>query len=85
MSRSNEAPSLDVGDIRELAHRRSNGLDVKLSWLAGTELTIVSVEDNNTGSSFEVSVQPGQKPLDVFHHPFAYAVASEGAESQKAA
>jgi hypothetical protein len=58
---------------RELAHRRSCGIDVRLIWdPAGDDLT-VEVRD---GEAAALVVAVGERePLDVFRHPYAYAAA----------
>jgi hypothetical protein len=58
---------------RELAHRRSCGIDVRLIWdPAGDDLT-VEVRD---GDADALVVAVGERaPLDVFRHPYAYAAA----------
>lgn len=58
---------------RELAHRRSCGIDVRLIWdPAGDDLT-VEVRD---GDAAALVVAVGERsPLDVFQHPYAYAAA----------
>ncbi len=62
---------------RELAHRTSDGLDVFLLWQRerGRDRLAVVVTDSRTGGSFELEVRRGERPLDVFHHPFAFAAA----------
>jgi len=58
---------------RELAHRRTCGIDVRLIWdPAGDDLT-VEVRDGDAAALL-VPVG-GRPPLDVFRHPYAYAVA----------
>jgi hypothetical protein len=61
-----------MSDLRELAHRRNDGLDVRLLWDPSTDSVCVSLRDSRTGAGFEVPVGPHQRPLDVFRHPFAY-------------
>jgi hypothetical protein len=58
---------------RELAHRRSCGIDVRLIWdPAGDDLT-VEVRD---GDEAAMVVAVGRRaPLEVFRHPYAYAAA----------
>jgi hypothetical protein len=58
---------------RELAHRHSCGIDVRLIWdPAGDDLT-VEVRD---GDAAALVVAVGERaPLDVFRHPYAYAAA----------
>lgn len=57
--------------IRELDHRTSDGVDVRLLWNSGTDQVFVAVEDQRSGELFEVTV-PGADALDAFHHPYAY-------------
>jgi hypothetical protein len=33
----------------------------------------VSVADEKTGDQFTIEVRNGERPLDVFNHPYAYA------------
>jgi hypothetical protein len=40
----------------------------------------VSLHDAKTGEGFEVEVGPGERALDVFHHPFAYAAFRDAAK-----
>jgi hypothetical protein len=59
---------------RELAHRRSCGIDVRLLWDPDGGGLTVEVLDGSEGSSLVVPV--GERPpLDVFRHPYAYAAA----------
>ena len=64
---------------RELAHRRTDGLDVQLLWDPATDRVTVALRDGRTGDGFEVEVGPGERALDVFHHPFAYAAFRDAA------
>ena len=59
--------------LRELDHRVSDGIDVRLLWRPHDDRALVSVFDARTGESFTIVVREGQRPLDVFHHPYAYA------------
>ena len=59
----------------ELAEREHNGLAVTLYWVRQTSILIVTVVDSRTGQSFELVLEEGDPPLDVFHHPYAYAAA----------
>jgi hypothetical protein len=56
---------------RELAHRASNGIDVRLLWNRADNTVAVSVTDD-LGESFELRVG-SHEALDAFHHPYAYA------------
>jgi hypothetical protein len=58
---------------RELDHRINDGLEVRMLWDPGEDRVTVAVTDHKTGDMFEVEVGPGERALDVFHHPFAYA------------
>lgn len=60
-------------ELHELAHRRNDGLEVRLLWDPSSDTVHVSLQDAKSGASFDVPVLPGQHALDVFHHPFAYA------------
>jgi len=59
--------------IRELDHRRSDRIDVRLLWREADNKVLVSVADEKTGDQFTIEVRDGERPLDVFHHPYAYA------------
>jgi hypothetical protein len=59
--------------MRELDYRFSNGLQVQLWWDPETGCIWVSVRDARTANQFLIEVREGDRPLDVFHHPFAYA------------
>jgi hypothetical protein len=61
--------------VRELSSRNGDGLKVQLLWCTADDLLFVRVDDRRTGEGFSVPVRPGQSPLDVFHHPYAYAPA----------
>jgi hypothetical protein len=62
--------------IRELDHRASDGIDVRLLWNAETKAVLVSVAERD-GTSFEFQVPPADA-LQAFHHPYAYAHALQG-------
>ena len=75
-----EDPFLAAGDqprvvapsVRELDHRRSDGIDVTLLWRPSDGQVLVAVCDTKTGRAFELQVDPAHS-LNAFHHPFAYA------------
>ena len=71
--------SLHSVDRHELAYRSSNGIDVSLVWARSTNTVSVLVHDERSDDDFEVEIDPGTSPLDVFMHPFAYA-ARQGIE-----
>jgi hypothetical protein len=58
---------------RELDSRTSDGMQVRLLWRPLDNNVSVAVNDARTGEAFQVDVRPGQRALDVFHHPYAYA------------
>ena len=59
--------------IRELDHRRSDGIDVRLLWSAEVDRVWIDVHDARLGGSFRAEVDPGDA-LAAFRHPYAYAV-----------
>jgi hypothetical protein len=59
--------------MRELDGRLVNGLEVQLWWDSDTGCVWVSVRDARMGNQFLIEVRDGERPLDVFNHPFAYA------------
>ncbi len=58
--------------VRELDHRLTDGIDVRLLWNPRTDRVLVAVEDQRTGEYFELGV-PGTDALEAFHHPYAYS------------
>ena len=72
-----------ITTTRELAHRRNDGLDIRLLWDSATDQVTVSLHDAKTGDGFEVEVGPNERALDVFHHPFAYAAFREAARERR--
>jgi hypothetical protein len=62
-----------TAELRELDHRVSDGIDVRLLWRPSDDRVLVAVSDSKTGEAFAIEVGPDQRALDVFHHPFAYA------------
>jgi hypothetical protein len=66
-------PIEGLASMRELDYRLVNGLQVQLWWDSETSCTWVSVRDARTETQFLIEVRDGEQPLDVFHHPFAYA------------
>ena len=58
--------------VKELAHRAGDGIEVSLLWHeTGGGLTVICT-DERTGDWFTLDADP-ENALDVFHHPFAYA------------
>src|ERR1700742_1912682 len=66
-----------ITTFRDLAHRRNDGIDVTMFWDSATDRVTVAVNDAKGGDAFEISVLPGERAMDVFHHPFAYAAAAD--------
>jgi hypothetical protein len=66
--------------IRELHTRVTDGIQVRLLWCQHDGTLWVTVVNTKTGDAFHVGVQNGERPLDVFHHPYAYA-AHHGVET----
>ena len=58
---------------RELAHRANDGVEVALLWYPSNDVVSVQVVDARAGESFELVLGEGDRPLDVFQHPYAYA------------
>ena len=63
--------------LHELAHRRNDGIDVTMFWDSVTDRVTVAVDDASRTTRFEIVVGPGERALDVFHHPFAYRAVRE--------
>jgi len=66
-------PVESLASMRELDCRFVNGLQVQLWWDSEADGARVSVRDARSGTQFLIEVRNGERPLDVFHHPFAYA------------
>jgi hypothetical protein len=58
--------------VRELAYRANDGLEVVLFWHELTGVVTVAVSDSSSGAYFELAADPALA-LDVFDHPYAYA------------
>jgi hypothetical protein len=59
--------------VRELDHRFTDGIDVRLLWSQESGRVTVAVQDRRSGELFSVDVRSGEQAYDVFHHPYAYA------------
>ena len=66
-------PTNATAALRELDHRDSDGIDVRMLWRPQDDRVLVAVSDAKTGESFTIEVGDDQRALDVFQHPFAYA------------
>jgi hypothetical protein len=56
-----------------LASRENASIRVTLLWAADTNVVAVRVLDDGNDHEFELRVEPGVNPLDVYEHPYAYA------------
>ena len=59
--------------MRELDHRNSDGIDVRLLWNEHDGRVVVAVADAKTEEAFTVEVREGENAMKIFQHPFAYA------------
>ena len=62
-----------LASMRELDSRVGDGLHVRMLWDESNGKVWVSVLDTRTGDALSIEVAEGQRSLDVFQHPFAYA------------
>ena len=58
---------------RELGRRSGDGIEVRLLWCQYDGRVTVAVTDAKNGEAFELPVPEGERALEVFHHPYAYA------------
>ena len=58
--------------VRELAYRSCEGIEVTLLWSKRTNALSVAVNDTRTGEAFTLRADAANA-FDVFHHPYAYA------------
>jgi hypothetical protein len=58
---------------RELDSRTNDGIHVRLLWRRHDGRLWVDVVDTKAGEAFSVDVHYGERPLEVFRHPYAYA------------
>jgi hypothetical protein len=68
----------------ELAVRENDGVSVTLVWAPTTNLLAVVVVDSRRGERFELVIEPDDRPLKVFYHPYA-AAAERGVDLKEAA
>jgi hypothetical protein len=69
-------PHISTHQLRELAYRKNDGLEVTLFWQPDTEDLKVCVCDHKDGAYFEIRPQP-YEALVVFYHPYAYLADSD--------
>ena len=74
-------PDMMDKDTAELDYRRGGGIEVTLLWHRATGELTVSVTDEASGASFELSVA-ADEALAAFYHPYAYA-AVKGVSSNR--
>lgn len=58
--------------LREVDHRRTDGIDVRLLWRPADDRVLLAVADAWTGDAFSVEVEPGDA-FEAFRHPYSYA------------
>lgn len=58
---------------RELDYRATDGVEVALLWYPSNDVVSVQVVDAKANEAFELVLDEHDRPLDVFHHPYAYA------------
>ena len=76
--------SSDTGGGRELAHRQTQDIDVRLMWHPADDGCTVVVESRADGT--QVALDVGDRPaLAVYRHPFAYAVSPDDSQAPTAA
>jgi hypothetical protein len=68
--------------MRELDSRTSDGIHVRLLWHPPDGHVSVAVHDTKTGEQFDLPVGDGDRAVDVFHHPYAYAGDRRGSGRQ---
>lgn len=66
-------PNEETKMTRELDGRITDGIHVRLLWNPNDDRISVAVNDTKTGDAFELPVRDGDRVLDVFRHPYAYA------------
>ena len=72
--------STSAESTRELDSRISDGIHVRLLWHSDDGHLSVAVHDSKTGEAFELPVGDGDRALDVYHHPYAYAAGRRQAD-----
>ena len=71
------APSTITASVRELDSRTSDGIRVRLLWHPEDGHVSVTVEETKSGVIFDLPVRDGERALDVFRHPYAYAASRQ--------
>jgi hypothetical protein len=60
---------------KDLDFRAADGVEVTLLWAKSVNRVWVAVRNHRSGEEFELEIGADDNPLDVFHHPYAYAAA----------
>ena len=68
-----EVNATNITALRELTSRSANGVHVRLLWAEPEGRCSVAVTDVKSAEAFQIEVRAGERALDVFHHPYAYA------------
>jgi hypothetical protein len=66
------SPTTDRIEVHEIAHRRSDGIEVRLLWNSQTDRVSVTVLDERSGEAFELQVDSADA-LAAFDHPYVYS------------
>ena len=66
-------PSHRPARARELDSRLADGIRVRLLWHPADGHVSVTLADSKTGEAFELTVGDGDRAIDVYQHPYAYA------------
>ena len=59
--------------MHELDRPHADGIHVRLLWHPSDDRVAVAVADTKAGDAFVIAVRNGERALEVFHHPYAYA------------
>ncbi len=57
--------------------RTTDGIHVRLLWHPDDGQVSVTVRDSKGGKTLQLAVRDGDRALDVFHHPYAYAASDK--------
>ena len=66
---------------RVLATRGIDEFEISLLWDPATDELAVVIRHSEWGTLFEVPVRAGQRPLEVYKHPFAYVSSAQATPS----
>jgi hypothetical protein len=69
---------------RELDHRTSDGIEVRLLWRPFDDALHVTMLDKRTSTQVSIPIRDRGRAREVFLHPFAYAPAMPEAEAAAA-